>query len=73
MKQLISLFEQYTKKSNPDIEELPSSGSNRRYYRLTKDDISIIGVKGTSKEENRAFIELSKHFKKQNLDRKSVV
>ena len=68
MKQLISLFEQYTKKSNPDIEELPSSGSNRRYYRLTKDDISIIGVKGTSKEENRAFIELSKHFKKQNLN-----
>lgn len=68
MKQLISLFEQYTKKSNPDIEELPSSGSNRRYYRLTKDDISIIGVKGTSKEENCAFIELSKHFKKQNLN-----
>ncbi len=68
MKQLIHLFEQYSKKSNPNIEELPSSGSNRRYYRLTKDDISIIGVKGTSQEENCAFIELSKHFKKQNLN-----
>ncbi len=62
MQELISLFKQHTGKANPSIEALPSSGSNRRYYRLTSDDISLIGVYGQSKEENYAFIELAKHF-----------
>ncbi len=68
MKQLISLFKQHTGKSKPEIETLPSSGSNRRYYRLKKDDDSIIGVHGQSREENHAFLELSRHFKKQGLN-----
>ena len=59
MKELISLFKQHTGESTPSIEALPSSGSNRRYYRLTSGDISLIGVYGQSKEENNAFIELA--------------
>lgn len=68
MRQLTELFTKYTGKTNPEIEALPLSGSNRRYYRLTKDDISIIGVHGESKDENHAFIEMSRHFHKMGLN-----
>lgn len=68
MQELISLFTQQTGEANPSIEALPSSGSNRRYYRLTSGDVSVIGVYGQSKEENIAFIELAKHFHSQQLN-----
>ena len=73
MQQLTKLFTQYTGKSNPSVEPQPSSGSNRRYYRLTKDDISLIGVAGRSREENHAFIELSRHFHNQQLNTPEVL
>ena len=47
---------------------MPLSGSNRRYYRLKGAKSSIIGAKGTSEEENRAFIALAKHFKSAGLN-----
>lgn len=68
MQELISLFKKHTGEANPSIEALPSSGSNRRYYRLTSGDISLIGVYGQSKEENYAFIELAKHFHSRKLN-----
>lgn len=49
-----------------DITELPSSGSNRRYFRLTG-ETSLIGVCGTSVEENVAFMYMAEHFKRQGL------
>lgn len=51
------------------VTELPSSGSNRRYFRLSADDgsDSLIGVIGTSVEENRAFIYMARHFGEQKL------
>ena len=49
------------------IVELPSSGSNRRYFRITGNDETVIGVIGTSLEENRAFCLLSEHFKSKGL------
>jgi|AGTN01.1.fsa_nt_gi Predicted P-loop-containing kinase len=73
MQQLISLFKEKTGKSTPQIEPLPSSGSNRRYYRLKQDGVSIIGVSGQSKEENCAFIALASHFRKQELNVPEVV
>lgn len=68
MQQLVSLFTEYTGQDNPIIEALPSSGSNRRYFRLKSGSISLIGVHGQSKDENHAFIELSKHFISKNLN-----
>ncbi|MCM1067634.1 MAG: phosphotransferase [Muribaculaceae bacterium] len=46
------------------VVELPSSGSNRRYFRLSDLDgnNSMIGVLGTSVEENNAFIYMARHF-----------
>lgn len=73
MHQLISLFAEYTGKENPDIEALPTSGSNRKYYRLQQDNISLIAVSGESIEENKAFIYLANHFLKQGLNVPKVV
>ena len=73
MKELVQLFKNYTGKSAPKIDPLPSSGSNRRYYRLRQDEVSVVGVYGQSKEENHAFIELSQHFHKQRLNTPRVL
>ncbi len=73
MIQLAILFKKFTGKSNPTIVPLPSSGSNRRYYRLTWGDISLIGVYGQSQEENFAFVELAKHFYSRKLNVPKVV
>lgn len=61
------LFESYTHQKLTERTEINSSGSNRRYFRLKGGDISIIGVIGTSFEENKAFITLSRHFKEKRL------
>ena len=68
MKQLKDLFEQYTGKKAVSCEELPQSGSNRRYFRLQAEGISLIGAMGTSVEENNAFICLARHFKEEGLN-----
>ena len=68
MKQLEELFIQYKHSAPKSIEELPSSGSNRRYFRLTaNDDSTIIGVMGTSEDENVAFVKIAEHFLRQGL------
>ncbi|MDR2292985.1 MAG: phosphotransferase [Prevotellaceae bacterium] len=66
--ELQSLFQQYTGKQVTEIIELPSSGSNRRYFRMKNATTSLIGVTGTSIEENSAFYEMAKHFKKQGIN-----
>ena len=67
MKQIETLFQQYTHNAPTEIYELPSSGSNRRYFRISGGGITLIGAKGTSIEENLAFIEIAKHFKLKGL------
>ena len=67
------LFEQYTGQQLAEILELPSSGSNRRYFRLKGGNLSLIGVLGNNLEENRAFIYLSKHFRDKGLHVPSVL
>ncbi len=63
---LQNLYESYIGSSPKDIVELPASGSNRRYFRLTGKR-SIIGAIGTCKQENEAFIYMAKHFKSKGL------
>ncbi len=67
MKELEVLFEQYTRQKPDNIYELPSSGSNRRYFRITGSGMSLIGAKGLDVEENIAFMEIAKHFKLKGL------
>ena len=65
-KGLSKLYQSYTGSEVEEITELPSSGSNRRYFRL-KGIETIIGVSGTSVEENEAFIYMAKHFRQKGL------
>lgn len=53
---LRSLYTRYTGSEPATIDELPSSGSNRRYFRINSGQGSLIGVIGTCQEENEAFI-----------------
>ncbi len=67
MNELEQLFQQYTKEKLLSKEELSASGSNRRYFRLESKKTTLIGVEGTSVEENNAFIKMAIHFYKVGL------
>jgi len=69
---LIALYKNITGTVPAAIEGLASSGSNRRYYRL-RGSRNLVGVLGTSKEENIAFIELARHFGQRGLPVPEVV
>ena len=71
MEQLRELYRQWSGVEPARVERLAGAGSNRVYFRLTAPaDFafpSVIGCVGTSREENRAFIYLSRHFVSKNL------
>ena len=60
--ELKRLYYEYTGSQAEDIIELPSSGSNRRYFRISGPK-TLIGVSGSSQEENKAFIYMSGFFR----------
>ena len=63
---LQKLYQQHTGISAESIEAMTGSGSNRRYFRL-RGAQNLIGVYGTSTEENKAFLYMAEHFQKKNL------
>lgn len=65
--ELHTLFLAQTGEMPEETTELPSAGSNRRYFRLKSRHFTYIGVAGTSAEENRAFIYLARHFREKGL------
>jgi aminoglycoside/choline kinase family phosphotransferase len=64
--ELHKIYYSYTGNQAKEINELPSSGSNRRYFRITGSK-TLIGVSGTSREENGAFIYMANHFRRKGL------
>jgi len=69
---LHNLYVKHTGNEPTAIEELPSSGSNRRYFRL-KGEPTLIGVLGTCRPENETFLYLAEHFKQKGLPVPEVV
>ena len=68
MKQLSELYYQWKGESPAKVEALPGAGSNRQYFRMTAaDGTTVIGVIGTSRDENHAFLSLTRHFTKRQL------
>lgn len=68
MEKLIALYEQWRGEQPAKIDQLPGAGSNRAYYRFTdKQGKTTIGVVGTSRDENHAFVYLSRHFATRQL------
>lgn len=67
MERLIELYKKWGGEE-PTISKLQAAGSNRQYYRLTNSKgENVIGVIGTSREENEAFIYLTRHFTQRRL------
>ena len=68
MERLRALFRSCCGHDAVAVTPITGSGSNRQYFRLTGiDGHTLIGVIGTSKEENHAFIYLAQHFWHQQL------
>ncbi len=68
MKQLVELYTRWTGEQPAHVAKLEGAGSNRIYYRLTaRSGSTVIGVVGTSRDENHAFIYLSEHFTDRKL------
>jgi aminoglycoside/choline kinase family phosphotransferase len=68
MQKLIQLYTTWAGKAPAKVDKLPGAGSNRQYYRMTADDGStVIGVIGTSHDENHAFVTLDRHFVQRKL------
>jgi aminoglycoside/choline kinase family phosphotransferase len=49
------------------VAPVRAEGSNRRIYRLSGGGATAIGVLNEDVKENRAFIEFSKHFRKEGI------
>ena len=63
MQRLISLYKNLYAAEPASVEPITGSGSPRQYYRMSdQSGRSVIGTIGTSLEENRAFIGLTRHF-----------
>lgn len=69
---LKNLYVSHTGHEPEKLEELPASGSNRRYFRLHGEP-TLIGVCGESREENRAFLYMADHFRAKHLPVPEVV
>lgn len=66
MQQLINLYKETFGCAPVKAETLPKAGSNRQYIRLSGTP-TVIGVVGTDKAENHAFIYLAQHFASKGL------
>lgn len=68
MKELLQLYRQWSGAEPVETVKLAGAGSNREYYRFTAPDgTSVIGARGTSRDEDHAFIYLSNHFSRRKL------
>ena len=71
MQKLTQLYIDYAGVPPASIEELPQSGSQRKYFRFHApegiDPQTVIGVIGSSLEENDTFIYLTEHFNRRKL------
>ena len=74
MELLKKLYIEHTGLDVVSCDEIPGSGSNRKYYRLRGSDGStLIGAIGTSLDENHSFCYLARHFTERKLPVPAVV
>ena len=68
MEKLVELYDMWHNSMPVNTVRLAGAGSNRAYYRLFDEEGNcVVGVVGTSRDENHAFIYLSEHFTKRQL------
>lgn len=62
MDSIRQLLERYSGTAEYRITPLPSSGGNRKYFRISWNEGSCIAAIGTDKQENATFLYLDRHF-----------
>lgn len=62
-----ALGKAYFKTLPDDIQLLPQSGSDRRYFRVKKGETTLIATYNMNVQENKTFIYFTNHFRKQGL------
>lgn len=73
-KRLIELYNNHFGTDPQSVVALPGAGSNRKYYRIAAENgETVIGVIGTSAEENRAFYEMAEIFAARELNSPKVI
>ncbi len=72
-KDIAGLFKKFKGKDPDAIIELPPSGSERKYYRIYYNNGTVIGAFNPNIAENKAFIELTRHFTGYGLPVPSVL
>ena len=65
--ELIKLFENWAGESIVKMTPLAQSGSDRRYFRMTSDSKTALGVYNADAKENLAFVEFTRHFLKKGM------
>lgn len=70
---LNKLFVEYTGMTPVSVHKLTGDGSNRAYYRMTANGVSLIGAVGTTVEENRAFFAIARALEESGIDAPHVV
>jgi len=61
------LYKEWKGEEHKQLDVLPQSGSERRYFRLFDTRDSVIGTYGANIKENETFIYFSNHFRKRDL------
>lgn len=68
MRLLERLYTDTFGKEPHSVEQMAGAGSNRLYYRFYDEEgKSVIGVVGTSHDENHAFLTIARHFEQRRL------
>jgi aminoglycoside/choline kinase family phosphotransferase len=60
-------YKQFSGHSPDNVVPLLKSGSDRKYFRITDKEKSLIGAFNSNNEENEAFIGFTEHFRSKNL------
>ncbi len=66
-RELVKLFKEHAGCEPASMLALPLSGSDRRYFRMTYNNESVLGVFNPKVQENKAYIEFTRHFKQNNV------
>ena len=68
MQKLLELYKQWKGAEPANVQQIPGGGSNRTYFRFTDaNGQTVVGVIGTSRDEDHAFIYLTEHFTRRKL------
>ena len=71
---ILELYRQWAGQEPASVTALPGAGSNRKYYRIADHNgDTVVGVVGTSRDEDHAFIYLSNHFSRRKLPVPKVI